>query len=180
MPAHYVKSISRFLDDSAETIIGGLSVAASSKGFYQHLHSQTKSWEEQIDSLKGAFLEIVSKGYVVRDWYILLEYPIPRREKRIDTVVLTEKSILVIEYKCGAKIFDLAAKLQVEDYCLDLRDFHLESKDFIIVPVTVLLISSRSPGSVIYLFSLDVFIQYRHGNGMGTGFSIIYRCNSVH
>jgi hypothetical protein len=66
-----------------------------------------------------------------------LEYPIPRRGKRIDAVILAEDLIVVVEFKCGSRKYDREARLQVEDYCLDLRDFHGESRQRILVPVLV-------------------------------------------
>ncbi|HSB14223.1 MAG TPA: DUF2075 domain-containing protein [Bryobacteraceae bacterium] len=71
------------------------------------------------------------------DWHLLLEYPIPRRGKRIDAVLLAKDLILVIEFKCGARQYDRVAHVQVEDYCLDLRDFHRESRNRTLVPVLV-------------------------------------------
>lgn len=72
-----------------------------------------------------------------RDCYLLLEYPIPRRGKRIDAVILVHDIILVLEFKCGARTYDREARTQVEDYCLDLRDFHAESRRRVLVPFLV-------------------------------------------
>jgi hypothetical protein len=70
-------------------------------------------------------------------WHLVLEYPIPRRGKRIDAVILADTLILVVEFKCGARRYDREAQVQVEDYCLDLRDFHAESHNRTLVPILV-------------------------------------------
>ena len=42
-----------------------------------------------------------------------------------------------MEFKCGSRKYDREARLQVEDYCLDLRDFHRESRQRALVPILV-------------------------------------------
>ena len=137
MSAHFISKVSGFLRMPSEFIVGELSLKASAAGYYQQLHTQTESWKEEINVLHHALSKIQSLNHLVNEWTILLEYPIPRRGKRIDAVLLAENSILVLEFKCGATSFDNEAKLQVEDYCLDLRDFHLESRDLMIIPILV-------------------------------------------
>lgn len=66
-----------------------------------------------------------------------MEYEIPRRQRRIDAVLIADTIVLVIEFKVGATSFERAALWQVEDYALDLRDFHKESHGRVIVPVLV-------------------------------------------
>jgi hypothetical protein len=68
---------------------------------------------------------------------ILLEYPIPRRGKRIDAVLLASALVIVLEFKCGADCYAREGIAQVEDYCLDLRDFHKESLGRTVVPIFV-------------------------------------------
>ena len=54
---------------------------------------------------------------------------------RIDAVLLTDRAILVLEFKRVQA--DLAAFRQVEDYALNLRDFHDGSRAHPIVPILV-------------------------------------------
>src|SRR6185503_19457309 len=67
----------------------------------------------------------------------LLEYPIPRRHKRLDAVLLAADVIFCLEFKTEDKVYSLQPQRQVEDYALDLRDFHEASCDRRIVPVVV-------------------------------------------
>jgi hypothetical protein len=66
-----------------------------------------------------------------------MEYPIPRRQKRLDAVLLAADVIFCLEFKTEAKVHSLQSQRQVEDYALDLRDFHEASRDRRIVPVVV-------------------------------------------
>ena len=52
-----------------------------------------------------------------------------------DAVIIAGDVILVLEFKVGASSFDAASRWQVEDYCMNLRDFHAESLGHTIVPV---------------------------------------------
>ena len=76
------------------------------------------------------------------DWTLLLEYTIPRRQKRLDAVLLAHELIIAVEFKTGDRTFTLGGQRQVEDYALDLRDFHAASHGRQIVPI---LVSLRAP-----------------------------------
>lgn len=70
-----------------------------------------------------------------KEWTLILEYPIPRRSKRIDLILLAQDLLYVIEFKDKESKFTPDAVSQVEDYSLDLRDFHKESAGRIIIPI---------------------------------------------
>ena len=78
---------------------------------------------------------------------------IPRRAKRIDCVLLIPNCVVVIEFKCGAKVCDRQAIAQVEDYCLDLRDFHRASKAINIVPI--LVATAADPEAAVTLETVE-------------------------
>lgn len=131
MPAHYQAPVPEFLSQDEDTIVGRLSTVAGAAGT-EITSQQLDAWRQQIGILKPALTAEAS-----RDWHLLLEYSIPRRGKRLDTVLLAEHLILVIEFKCGARKYDRESRIQVEDYCLDLRDFHSESRGRTLVPILV-------------------------------------------
>jgi hypothetical protein len=136
MPAFYSDAAEIFLRVDAEQVIGRLTAAAADAGFHQQLHSQTLAWREQTEVLRSAIgsSRLGRNGFST---HVLLEYPIPRRGKRIDAVFLAEGLIVVLEVKCGATRYDFQSVCQVEDYCLDLRDFHLRSRGRLLVPVLI-------------------------------------------
>ncbi|RFZ93001.1 DUF2075 domain-containing protein [Mucilaginibacter conchicola] len=137
MSAFYCRSIAHFLADDTKSILGTLTHQAGLSGFHQQLHTQTLSWDKEITILKNSFKKFVEDGFAVANYHLLLEYPIARREKRIDAVLLAEGIIFVIEFKVGSQEYNGVDKEQVLDYCLDLRDFHFQSRDRIIIPVLV-------------------------------------------
>jgi hypothetical protein len=102
-------------------------------------HASTELTAEQLDAWRQqiAILRSVFRPHVSDDWHLLLEYPIPRRGKRIDAVILAKDVIVVVEFKCGSRKYERGARLQVEGYCLDLRDFHAGSRHRVLVPVLV-------------------------------------------
>jgi hypothetical protein len=93
---------------------------------------QSPAWEESIVALQTA---LATLGPVAAGWHVLFEYPMLRLGMRIDAVLLTDRAILVLEFKRQQN--DLAALRQVEDYALNLRDFHDAGKANPIVPVLV-------------------------------------------
>src|SRR5205814_5507551 len=92
---------------------------------------------EEIRLLEAFAKDLATLLPSSQDWSLLLEYPIPRRNKFPDAILLAEELIFLIEFKFGAMTFDAASSWQVEDYALDLRDFHLESRGKSIIPILV-------------------------------------------
>jgi hypothetical protein len=131
--AHYINSIKNFLSEDTERIVGELTTAAAESGFYQQKSQQTLSWGVEIDILK----ENLSKISQALDWWLLLEYPIPRRGKRVDAILLANDLIFVIEFKSGSDTYFKEDLIQVEDYALDIRDFHSLSHESKIIPMLV-------------------------------------------
>ena len=72
-----------------------------------------------------------------KEGQIIFEYTIPRLGKRVDVVLLMDGVVFTIEFKAGANEFVVNDKEQVWDYALDLKNFHEESRDRIIVPILV-------------------------------------------
>lgn len=97
----------------------------------QNHERQLYAWRKQIEILRSSLSDIPSH------WRILLEYPLLRLGRRLDVVLVGDRAIFVFEFKIGSLIFDRTALNQVEDYALDLQDFHAESKNIPIVPILV-------------------------------------------
>ena len=131
MPAFYTASVPDFLAHEEDLIVGR-QTAVASHAFTEVSAEQLDAWRQEVPILRDALRSVAAQ-----DWYILLEYPIPRRGKRIDAVILADDVVMVIEFKCGASKYARDACVQAEDYCLDLRDFHSESKHHILVPMLV-------------------------------------------
>ncbi len=93
---------------------------------------QIEAWATSLAALKAV---VAQPG--AGDWTILLEYDLLRLERRIDAVLLTDRLIFVLEFKDRATAFQPEDLRQVEDYALDLRDFHAGSRAHPILPVLV-------------------------------------------
>src|SRR4051812_6743016 len=99
MPAFYSSSIADFLQLSETELTGLLSLAYARAGFTALKTSQTRTWFADLSSLREALealVELHSRGKV---WTILLEFEIPRKEKRIDVVLLANETIIILELK---------------------------------------------------------------------------------
>lgn len=131
MRAYYSAPVARFLAQDTASIVGELTGNAAKAGVYQQLHTQTDAWARQVAILQTAFADRWAEGH------LFFEYIIPRRGKRADAVLLIRDLIFVVEFKVGAYTFTAADIAQVEDYALDLRDFHLASRERGVVPVLV-------------------------------------------
>jgi hypothetical protein len=137
MPAYYRATVKDYLAATLESVQGKLSMGSESDGFFTIYGAQVGVWTKEIGVLKSALSNVATALPEAKEWCLLLEYPIPRRARRADAVLLAEDVVIVIEFKEGAGAFLRANQLQVEDYALDLRDFHAESRGRSIVPVLV-------------------------------------------
>jgi len=137
MPAYYRATLEAFLAQSDGEILGALAAGLGVEGHVTAYTAQTTAWQEQVVALRSAFEWLCDIQPEAIEWTLLLEYPIPRRQKRIDAVVLSRQRIYCLEFKTGGQKLPHSALNQVEDYALDLRDFHEASLSREIIPVVV-------------------------------------------
>ncbi|TRZ77521.1 MAG: DUF2075 domain-containing protein [Deltaproteobacteria bacterium] len=123
--SYYSANILTFLQSDTDYIIGRLAQGSGSgvEG------PQTEAWREEIRIMRSQLI-----GF---DGSIFFEYSIPRIGHRIDVLLLIGNAIFVLEFKVGDKEFRPAARDQVWDYALDLKNFHETSHDKIIVPILI-------------------------------------------
>ena len=134
MPAFYRAHVRNFLATPTDQIVGVLSSAVI-QGFSGDHSSQLVSWKAQVELLKAA-LENASQAHPkVLRWGILFEYSLLRLQRRLDVVILAGTLLTVIEFKVGSDSYQPADMHQVDDYALDLRDFHQASHKLSILPV---------------------------------------------
>ena len=122
-----------FLATEPETIVAKLSAAASDRSMPPSPESMV-AWRSSVTGLHFAAQEWARLIQDSAQWMILLEYELPRRSRRVDAVVLARDLISLIEFKVGADNFGRDARWQMEQYSLDLRDFHAESRGRRIMP----------------------------------------------
>jgi hypothetical protein len=142
--AYYNALVSDFLKDDDERLLGVLTT--------EHHHAleepQRWAWLRQLSILK---VSLVGRPNA----RLFLEFYIPRMGKRADAVLVAENVVFVIEFKVGAREHSSGAIDQVEDYALDLKNFHEGSHTVPIVPV---LISSDAQSQLVpnLLFASDL------------------------
>jgi len=135
LKAGYASSLEEFSSADIAAVVGKLSEAIARIGFPHQRTSQTTVWQEQVWILQNVARTLIERSPIRKGWHIVLEYEIPRRQKRPDSIILAHDVIFVIEFKVGADRFEAAARWQTEDYALDLRDFHAASAERLIVPI---------------------------------------------
>lgn len=139
--AFYLENISNFLDQSTEKIRG---IIDQNNPLVDTNILQRNTWEIEIAILKNQLI------FLEGDGRILFEYVIPRMGKRIDTIILYQNIVFLLEFKCGEREYKQSALDQVVDYALDLRNFQKNSHDKLLVPI---LVSTNAPKKSIALSS---------------------------
>ena len=129
--------MSEFLAISNADIIGALALAQM-RHFRVNEAQQIRAWDATIAMLRPALAALPEAA----GWRVLLEYPMLRLGRRPDVILLTSTAIIIIEIKAGATVHALAGRRQVEDYALDLQDFHTGCRSNPIVPI---LLAEHAP-----------------------------------
>ena len=126
----HASRIDCFIRTDEDTLIGRLVNGVAATGISSYRSAQIEAWKREIRLLK----EQLSASQF-QNWFIILEYELPRRSRRPDMILLSSKTIFVVEFKIGAQAYDSVSCLQVNRYARDLRDFHAESQEHRIVPI---------------------------------------------
>src|SRR5271157_923976 len=143
MPAYYADTVGRFQEAPLETLEHTLMRAYESDRYKDLITAQISSWRNQIKALKAAFSSADLAPFNTNNRGIAIEFVVPRKMGRIDTVLLIGNAIVVLEFKSDT--VDSGAADQVEDYCLDLLYFHAPSHQHLIYPVVVANTGTDSP-----------------------------------
>jgi hypothetical protein len=140
MPAFYRASVAGFITTPESELTGRLTSAYANAGYSEQKTSQTRTWIADILNLQHHLAAVLVKNSKVGHWTLLLEFSIPRKEKRIDVVILTAASIIILELKSA--IVASTSIRQIEEYALLLHYFHQPSANRRIVPF---LVSPHAP-----------------------------------
>ena len=135
MASFYRSRVSEFLSISDGEVLARLSTEYARSGFTRQYTEQTLTWERDIRFLRQALAKCVEQDSNAANWGLLLEFSIPRKEVRIDAVMLISGNIVILEAKSGNAF--LQARKQIEEYALLLHYFHKASNDRVIVPIIV-------------------------------------------
>jgi hypothetical protein len=143
MSSFWAGTADEFLNVPATTITGALAVAQI-RHFRLNEAQQLRAWDATIAMLRSALVALPEAA----GWRVLLEYPMLRLGRRPDVILLTESAIFVLEIKAGRAAHTLADRRQVEDYAIDLHDFHAGSRENPIIPI---LLAEQAPQGITQL-----------------------------
>lgn len=122
--AYYKNSISNFIEEKSNSILGKLSLNHSNRSLED---LQKNAWVKQIEILKTQLKGIQGSVY--------FEFQIPRMGKRVDNIIIVGDCVFVLEFKVGDDSYGKHAEIQVIDYCLDLKNFHEGSHNVKLIPI---------------------------------------------
>ncbi len=135
MACFYSGSVQEFLAEDVENVLARLAVGYARRGYTTQYADQTLTWQRDLQHVRKTLEECVALSDSAGQWGLLLEFSIPRKERRIDVVLLIRSSVVVIEAKTGGVASD--AKRQVEEYAMLLHYFHKATSNSRVLPVIV-------------------------------------------
>jgi len=135
MASFYHSTVAEFLAQTDEFSLARLSTEYALRGYTRQYTDQTLTWERDLRSLRATLQQCVLASEEASKWGVILEFSIPRKEVRIDVVLLVGTAIAILEAKTAEA--DVGAKRQVEEYALLLHYFHKASDRRRIIPVLV-------------------------------------------
>ena len=121
----YGASVQQFLSEPENVVLGALTAGSS----FDPTISQINAWQSTIAHLRSQLV-----GF---SGHVFFEFTIPRVGSRADIVLLLEGVIFILEYKVGSDKFLTADLDQAQGYALDLKNFHEQSHDRLIIPVLI-------------------------------------------
>ena len=124
--AYYYNSISGFIQDSPESIVGLLV-----RGSFEINKEQSDAWENQIRELQKRLQNYNMEGNII------FEYDIVRLGKRVDVILLIRHMVFLLEFKNGKRVFTAQDAQQAEDYAIDIKNFHKESENLYVCPILI-------------------------------------------
>lgn len=125
--SYYSADIGDFLKTPNEEILGIIHMNDTTA---ETTIQQSNTWQIEVEILKDQLSQFDGGR-------LIFEYTIPRMGKRVDTVVLYQNIVFLLEFKCGDTEYRMNTYDQVYDYALDLRNFQKESHNKLLVPIMV-------------------------------------------
>ncbi|MBN9597782.1 MAG: DUF2075 domain-containing protein [Afipia sp.] len=153
LPAYYSADIQKFVDENPHAISGHLAECSQNVDGLQ-----INAWIGQIRLLQRELANL-------NEGWIAFEFAIPRMGKRADNIIVYDGCIFVLEFKVGSERFDRAAKDQVVDYALDLKNFHAGSHEEYVVPIVLATGANAVEGKIVW--SADKVAEPIVTNGLG-------------
>jgi hypothetical protein len=135
MASYFRSTVTHFLDTKDSEVLAKLTLGYANSGFAQMHTDQPLTWWSDLVDLRHTLHELTSTHQSSGDWQLLLEFSIPRKERRLDAVLLTGSEIIILECKSGDATPE--ALRQVEEYALLLHYFHKPSHQQRIYPIVV-------------------------------------------
>lgn len=135
MASFFGASVGEFLAISDGEILSQLSVGYANRGYTSQFSDQILTWEHDLRSLRTTLIACVQRLPEASLWGVLLEFSIPRKEKRIDVVLLIGDQVVILEAKSGSPSAD--AHRHLAEYALLLHYFHKGSAEKWIVPILI-------------------------------------------
>lgn len=155
MASFYRSKVGEFLTLSTEEILAQLSVAYAGRGYTSQYTDQTVTWEHDLERLRAILAQCVSLCATASDWGLLLEFSIPRKEMRIDIVLLTGNTVVLLESKSHDT--STQTRRQIEEYSLLLHYFHKGSFEKRIIPLIV--VDEAEQAHLEFLQQYEMFPQ---------------------
>ena len=83
-------SLSGFAIADDAQVLGELTDSVASTGIQSTRTTQIGTWKHQIALLKRFAHELIERHEAAKGWHLILEYELPRRQKRPDAILLAE------------------------------------------------------------------------------------------
>ena len=146
MYAYWRGHVANFINADPRLIEAELQTRYARDGFVTQYTTQTRAWSSSLPLLQAQLRNVVSFCADSKGWLVLLEVPLYRLRRRIDLIIVGNSVVFVVEIKTGGSGADSAGHRQVEEYALDLRDFHGTSSGIAISPVLWVTDLEINPG----------------------------------
>ena len=142
--ASWAGSVADFLKLDKMTLIDALVEGHKQCMNANPAESQIEAWHNCYAVLKKTFSQTVVNCPKTEKWSVIFEYQLPReRGRRPDVVLLTNKRVIVLEFKDFSKAHESHID-QVGAYSRDLENYHAKTRGMKVIPILVPTLSKMN------------------------------------
>jgi len=155
MNAAYAANVSFFVNENPNAIVASLCNASQSVLSRSEPTQYSEQWKEKIAILQESLGQLKAcSGW--SEWHVVLEYPIPWTVRHMDAILLAHGMVFAIELRVGVGEYSHDDVALVEDFCIQLRDFHAACLNHRIIPI---LMSAQAPSTTAHHSLRDDVVQ---------------------
>lgn len=153
----YSNTINAFLEDTQANWLKTMKSAFSDEYILSLGSSQVHAWNDCFENLQKYLTSVDEKS---KKFGIIFEYALPYESgRRPDVLLVSKEQIIILEFKMKDTFLPEDID-QVAAYARDIREYHFESREKVVIPVLVLTKTSDQEPTRLFNGVITLSVNY--------------------